>query len=102
VPEKTKASVQVDEEGLHILVETEVIDFSELRKKEIIMYYIVEIHSTESSEIGIMAEELDGVQHPLKFDSFSKARVKASLLEEQFGKNSHWYTKIISVEDEVE
>lgn len=83
--------------SIHVLIETETVDFKKL-KEEVKMtevYYLVEIHSIESDEIGLMCDEIDGVQHPTKFDSFSKARVQAAKLEEQLGK-SRWFTKIIS------
>jgi len=95
-----KSSIQRDSEGFHILVETEDINFSEFKKAKI-LYYIVEIHSRKSSDIGIMADEIDGVQHPIKFDSYSKAKVSASKLQEQLGEESHWFTKIISKEKDI-
>jgi len=98
--DKIKSSIQKDSEGYHILVETEIINFSAL-KKEKILYYIVEIHSTESSDVGIIAEEIDGIQHPIKYDSFSKAKYSAGKLEEQLGKDTHWFTKIISKEEDI-
>ncbi len=81
----------------HVLVETEVVSFEKIKKENKMteVYYLVEIHSTQSDEIGLMCDEVDGVQHPTKFDSFSKARVQAAKLEEQLGK-SRWFTKIIS------
>jgi len=82
----------------HILVETEVIDLSELRKGKVsIMYYIVEIHNTENDDIGVLTHEENGEQIISKFDSWSKAKAQAGLL----GKNlqPNLTTKIVSFED---
>jgi len=90
----TKVSLNKD----HILVETEVIDLSELRKGKVsIMYYIVEIHNTENDDIGVLTHEENGEQIISKFDSWSKAKAQAGLL----GKNlqPNLTTKIVSFED---
>ena len=90
----TKVSLHND----YILVETEIIDLSELRKGKIsIMYYIVEIHNTENDDIGVLMHEEDGEQVITKFDSWSKAKAQAGLL----GKNlqPNLTTKIVSFED---
>ena len=90
----TKVSLNKD----HILVETEIIDLSELRKGKVsIMYYIVEIHNTENDDIGVLTHEENGEQIISKFDSWSKAKAQAGLL----GKNlqPNLTTKIVSFED---
>ena len=90
----TKVSLNKD----HILVETEIIDLSELRKGKVsIMYYIVEIHNTENEDIGVLTHEENGEQIISKFDSWSKAKAQAGLL----GKNlqPNLTTKIVSFED---
>ena len=90
----TKVSLNKD----HILVETEIIDLSELRKGKVsIMYYIVEIHNTENEDVGVLTHEENGEQIISKFDSWSKAKAQAGLL----GKNlqPNLTTKIVSFED---
>lgn len=81
----------------YILVETEVIDLSNLRNDEIRMYYIVEIHDTESEEIGCIMEEVDGKMQPTRFDTFSQANVQSVLIKEKLSKTQ--YTHIVSVND---
>tara|TARA_B100002019_G_C21238009_1_gene583863 strand:- start:231 stop:422 length:192 start_codon:yes stop_codon:yes gene_type:complete len=51
------------------------------------MYYIVEIHNTESEEIGVLTHEEEGEQVISKFDSWSKAQVQAALLKQQLQPN---------------
>ena len=82
----------------YTLIETEVIDLSDLRNEQIRMYYLVEIHDTESEEIGcIMEEDDDGNLSPKKFDTFSQANVQASLLKDKLSKTQ--YTHLVSIDD---
>lgn len=62
------------------------------------MYYIVEIHNTENSDVGVLTHEEDGEQIISKFDTWSKAKAQASLLANQLQTNLS--TKIISFEDD--
>lgn len=81
-----------------ILVETDTIDLTELRKGKIsIMYYIIEIHNTENDDIGVLMHDEAGEQVITKFDSWSKAKVQAGLLGNQLQPNLS--TKIVSFED---
>jgi len=81
----------------YILVETEVIDLTDLRNDEIRMYYLVEIHDTESEEIGCIMEEVDGQLEPTRFDTFSQAKVQAAIVKEKLRKTQ--YTYIVSFND---
>jgi hypothetical protein len=81
----------------YVLVETEVIDLSDLRNDEIRMYYLVEIHDTESEEIGCIMEEVDGQMQPTRYDTYSKAKVQSVLIKEKLSKTQ--YTHIVSVND---
>ena len=82
----------------YVLVETEVIDLSELRKGKIsIMYYIIEIHNTENDDIGVLMHDEAGEQVITKFDSWSKAKAQAGILGERLQPNLS--TKIVSFED---
>jgi len=90
----TKVSLHKD----YILVETEIIDLSEIRKGNIsIMYYIIEIHNTENEDIGVLMHDESGVQVITKFDSWSKAKAKAGILGNQLQPNLS--TKIVSYEE---
>ena len=81
-----------------ILVETEVIDLSELRKGKIsIMYYIIEIHNTENDDIGVLMHDEAGEQIITKFDSWSKAKAQAGILGSKLQPNLS--TKIVSFEE---
>lgn len=61
------------------------------------MYYIIEIHNTENSDIGVLMHEEAGEQVITKFDSWSKAKVQAGLLSNQLQPNLS--TKIVSFEE---
>jgi hypothetical protein len=89
-----KASFHED----YILIETDVIDLSELRKGKIsIMYYIIEIHNTENDDIGVLMHDEAGEQVITKFDSWSKAKAQAGILGTKLQPNLS--TKIVSFED---
>ena len=91
----TKVSFHRD----HVLVETDTINLADLRNAEIRMYYIVEIHDVDSDEIGcIMKENEEGQLAPTRFDTFSKAKVQASLVDSQLPKGK--YTHIVSMNDD--
>jgi len=82
----------------YILVETDVIDLTELRKGKVsLMYYIIEIHNTENDEIGVLMHDEAGEQVITKFDSWSKAKVQAGVLGSRLQPNLS--TKIVSFED---
>lgn len=80
-----------------VLVETEVIDLSDLRNDEIRMYYLVEIHDTESKQIGCIMSEIEGELKPTRFNTYSQANVQASLIKEKLSKTQ--YTHIVSFND---
>jgi len=81
----------------YTLIETDVIDLSDLRNDKIRMYYLVEIHDTESEEIGCIMEEVDGQLEPTRFDTFSQAKVQAAIVKEKLRKTQ--YTYIVSFND---
>ena len=80
-----------------ILIETDVIDLTDLRNNEIRMYYLVEIHDTESEEIGCIMESVDGDMKPVRYDTFSQAKVQAAIIKEKLRKTQ--YTHIVSFND---
>ena len=82
----------------YILVETDTINLADLRKVELRMYYLVEIHDTASENVGCIMEDLEGVLQPRKFDTFSKAKVQAGLVKEKLTKTQ--YTHIVSIEND--
>ena len=91
----TKVSFHKD----HVLVETDTINLADLRNAEIRMYYVVEIHDVNSEDVGcIMKENEEGQLAPTRFDSFSKAKVQASLVDAQLPKGK--YTHIVSMNDD--
>ena len=82
----------------YILVETEVIDLTELRKGKVsLLYYIIEIHNTENDDIGVLMHDEAGEQVITKFDSWSKAKAQAGVLSSRLQPNLS--TKIVSFED---
>lgn len=71
-----------------ILVETEIVNFKELKAGNInLMYYIIEIHNTENDEIGVVTEEIDGEQIIKKFDTWSKAKAMSGTLNRDTPEN---------------
>ena len=83
----------------YVLVETDTINLTDLRNAELRMYYIVEIHDVDSEDIGcIMKENDEGQLAPTRFDTFSKARVQAALVDAQLPKGK--YTHIVSLNDD--
>jgi len=61
------------------------------------MYYIIEIHNTENSDIGVLMHDEEGTQVITKFDSWSKAKVQAGILETKLQPNLS--TKIVSFKE---
>ena len=83
----------------YVLVETDTINLEDLRIAELRMYYIVEIHDVDSDDIGcIMKENEEGQLAPTRFDTFSKAKVQASLVDAQLPKGK--YTHIVGMNDD--
>ena len=83
----------------YVLVETDTINLTDLRNAELRMYYIVEIHDVDSEDIGcIMKENDEGQLAPTRFDTFSKARVQAALVDAQLPKGK--YVHIESMNDD--
>jgi ATP-dependent RNA circularization protein (DNA/RNA ligase family) len=78
----------------YTLVETENINLADLRNESVRMYYLVEIHDTDSDEIGCIMESVDGEMKPIKYDTFSQAKVQASLIKSTLSKTQ--YTYIVS------
>ena len=83
-----------------ILVETDTINLADLRNVKLRMYYVVEIHDVDSEEIGCIMEEIDGVMQPVKYDTFSKAKVQAALVAKDLPKGK--YVHIESMNDSNE
>ena len=81
----------------YTLVETETINLADLRNESIRMYYLVEIHDTDSDEIGCIMESVDGEMKPIKYDTFSQAKVQAAIIKEKLRKTQ--YTHIVSFND---
>ena len=80
----------------YILVETDDINLSDLRKGMIeLTYYVVEIHDTENDKVGILTDTETG--EISKFNTFSQAKVQSILLKENLTENM--YTKIVTLSE---
>lgn len=82
----------------YTLVKTDTIDFSKLKEKKSRMYMLVEIHDTESDEVGCIMEEIDGQLVPQKFDTHSQANYHAVLIKEKLRKSQ--YTHIVWINED--
>lgn len=83
----------------YILVETEVINFDDIKSKKIkLMHYIIEIYSKTSDELGVVCHDEDGEQTITKFDSFSQAKVQESKIKDQLGEDR--LTRIVSIDED--
>jgi ATP-dependent RNA circularization protein (DNA/RNA ligase family) len=84
----------------YILVETETINLADLRNAELRMYYIVEIHDVDSDDIGCIMKEIDGEMQPVKYDTFSKAKVQAALIAKDLPKGKYVHIETVNGSDE--
>ena len=92
----TKVSFHKD----YVLVETEIITLADLRIEKLRMYYVVEIHDVDSEEIGCIMEEIDGTMQPVKYDTFSKAKVQAALVSKDLPKGKYIHIESMNDSDE--